>query len=557
MATSWLPEEEERAEPSPLVLQLKYYDYLFNQADAKEKKLSLDKVALERKVSREMAEVAGFRNDLESKRAKGDALAEQEGQNEGDPAIIKQQIELEKEKDKDTERIEQEMAKVIKENDKRDADVSQQQEVLDLRERYKRGKAAVEENIKRRAKERNKIPGVVAVDPAGLEITTAAECKAEAMRGSKVDFQSGQCKVVGDEIGFDKPAELGLASQISKSEEQFEASRARTQTAKQDLKAAESDAKVADTALHKAERSKTKGVKQEKQVEKLQAEATQRHKEEAELRQKMLASKAEAKQALQEERESLNKLAKYENSQEKRDAKDAAREERRSKGARAQVERSEEHQGNIELHEADSLKRRTKELAKEVADVDDETEAQGLKAQETHLERMTDEAQRESEALHKHKEGKATDLQAEQRNAAARATEKERLSLADAASRGQGGQALTTNAALHKMDEEIANATHKLVKEQEKEAGQVTQERDSLGRLADVETKENAAALKKAQAQQKLQRARREAEALLGVQAFGWPQWRSWRGPSAGVAAICSVRVHKASLPLSLVASFL
>lgn len=557
MATSWLPEEEERAEPSPLVLQLKYYDYLFKQADATEQKLSIKKVKVERDLSREMAKVAGFRNDLESKRAKGEALSEQEIQTEGDPTIITQQIKLEKEKENDTQSIEKEMAKVIQDNDTRDAYDSKQKEVLDLRERYKKGKAAVEEQIQRRAKERNKIPGVVAVDPTGLEITTAAECKAEAMRGSKVDFQSGQCKVVGDEIGFDKPAEIGLASQISKSQEQFEISRAQAQTAKQDLKAAEHDANMADKALHKAERSKTKGVKHEKTVEKLQAEAAQRHKEEEALRQKMLGARVEAKQALQEERESLNKLAQYENRQEKQDGKDAAREERRSKDARAQIEGSEEQQGKIELQEADFLQRRTKELAKEVADVDDESEAQGLKAQETYLERMTDEAQRESKALGKHNEGKATDLQAEQRNEAARAAEKERLSLADSASRGEGGQALTANAALHKIDEDIAKTTRKLVKEQDKEAGKVAKEMDSLGRLADLEAKENAAALKRAQAQQMLQRTDREAQSLLGVQASGWPHGRPWPGTSADCPATCSLPAQTASLPLSLVASFL
>eukprot|EP00933_Yihiella_yeosuensis_P014113 TRINITY_DN1276_c0_g6_i1.p1 TRINITY_DN1276_c0_g6~~TRINITY_DN1276_c0_g6_i1.p1 ORF type:complete len:593 (-),score=188.11 TRINITY_DN1276_c0_g6_i1:61-1839(-) len=443
LASSWLAGEEERHEPEWPVLLEKYYRKKVGLAQDDEMKASIRKVMAERTAGR--AQDAADRAEAEAKQAR-EEIANLERQ----PAITPPQAEAklqklihsEEGKEKVIEKEIEATDKLLEEDERRDLARKDQVDSEGKESEAMEGVKDAQHQLKLRMARRNTVPGVIAVNRFGLEITSKAACDAE----ENTEWVTGKCRVAGEMDGPDVPEEV----KAFKSVEDLQSER---EDALEDLSRAQHKEELTADELRNAEFSlkvwKNKHLKpseeDNKELAELEKKAADQQSQHDSAQKEVKKAKESVKEKSKNLEKALQELLRVETQELKRDDESLASAGRIKDAAETDLQKVEDKLAEEELEEAASSANRSDAL---------EHEAEKLEGQakDDLLEEAADyrlwqkDLEKEAESFQNHDAKAAVKFHLEAQEDALAEQEAHRKAVLDGASQGLDVEALEKQA---------------------------------------------------------------------------------------------------------------
>jgi len=522
------------------VLLTKWYKQQIAREEEERLEVALKKVAAERRARR--AQAASEVADAEAK-----ALREQEkGLATLPHQTLDEQVQVESQKlnllaDKESA-VQKEVhysKEVLAADAERDAEIEAQLASMKREEDYIKGLQDVEKEQQMRLRDRNHIPGELAINGFGKLITSKHDC--EVLENNTV-WRNGKCIVGGEEDGPDTPEEIRATEAARDAEEELHQAIAKVQAkerrrdraldAEQTAKGILEDLKQkleedpADGHAPEIKASEAKLADAEKELQAAQAELD--------------AAKSREATSKQAWGSKLSDLLQLQKAEEELDQKDVNTTESLSKQAEVRADQDEDKMAGVEDTESKIVGRHVNDLERDAARHEDVDDRGRLQAEAGSYRLWQRDAEDEAKALRERDAREIVRLHDLQREDVLHAREKHRKALADAAASGGGSELLKPTSLPEKEEQALKDDNVKLESLMEDEAHAKEEAHDALDGQAEAQRHKNAVALRRAETEAAL---RRQAHSGLRPAAL----CLSALGPASGRHRLWARRPQPAS----------
>ncbi|CAK0825445.1 unnamed protein product [Prorocentrum cordatum] len=454
----------------------------------------LRKAAAERRAGRAKLAADEFHKAAEAKRAEEEQLeAMPQGSIDSQLARVQSRRTNTEAKEEDVDKEEDETKEFLAEDENRDLATTDQIDKMQEEQENMQGLMDVESELQLRLAKRNKVPGAVAVDKFGLEITKQPECEKEM----NTIFRDEKCFVGHEEEGPDSPGEISAygAAQDQKGEweaakeEFWKADRAR-------LRAREKKGDV--ELLLKQSHNATKKADLEREL----AVTSKALKEKEKV---WMRAKDSLEQKSVELEKAYSELRRTQQGVEKKDLDSVEAADKVRAQAKKQIATQEERAGDVEEEEAKVLDDKARRVGDE-AEAAEGDEKDELEKEAAYYRKWSKDAHDEGASLRKHKMKDAIESNSQQESDLSQTKEAHRLALADAASMGRGQELLTSGGGDAKTEAKLAKDNGLIESSLQDSANAGEQFQEMTAMRIEAESHRNKVALREAQTEDNLKK---------------------------------------------------